>query len=93
MLFFFSLSLLLLKEARQCDNKHHFCHTCIFAWSLTLGANSQKCPVCRCEQRSYLLDKELDQCMGEKRVNCPEIGCSFASPLKILLMHSHGKIK
>jgi hypothetical protein len=40
-------SYLIVNDCRQCDNKHLFCHTCILAWSMTFGENSQKCPMCR----------------------------------------------
>ena len=52
-------SYLLVREARECTNKHLFCHTCVFAWSLTYGENSQKCPMCRADQRTYRPNKEV----------------------------------
>lgn len=82
---------LVLKETKECINKHMFCATCIFAWSMTYGANSDKCPVCRAEQKDYKSNKDIDSKLGLKRVKCPEEKCTFTSPLKFFLHHSHGK--
>ena len=88
-----NICFLIVNECRQCDNRHLFCQTCAFAWTLTYGENSQKCPMCRCDQREYKQNKEVDKVLLDKRVHCQEEGCSFKSPLKIFLMHSHGKLK
>ncbi|KAK2161737.1 hypothetical protein LSH36_110g01028 [Paralvinella palmiformis] len=88
-----NICFLIVNECRQCDNRHFFCHTCSFAWTLTYGENSQKCPMCRCEQRDYKQNKDVDKVLLDKRVHCQEDGCHFKSPLKIFLMHSHGKVK
>ncbi|ELU03701.1 hypothetical protein CAPTEDRAFT_217937 [Capitella teleta] len=90
---FSSVSFLIVNDCRQCDNKHLFCHTCVFAWSMTFGENSQKCPMCRCPQTEYLTNKEVNRILDDKRVQCYEDTCRFRSPLKIFLMHSHGKAK
>lgn len=40
-------SYMIANECRCCDNKHAFCRSCILAWTMTFGENSQKCPFCR----------------------------------------------
>ena len=68
-------SFLILNEPRQCCNKHLFCETCIFAWSMTYGENSQKCPVCRSEQRKYEPNSDIRRLLWDKQVACPEDKC------------------
>ncbi len=64
---FCSFSYLILKDAVECGNKHLFCHTCVFAWTMTYGENSQTCPVCRCEQRNhYAPNLEINKKISEK---------------------------
>lgn len=82
---------LIINECRQCDNSHAFCRSCIVAWSLTYGENARKCPFCRCTQDEYHPNKTIDSLIGDKRVRCLEEGCNFRAPVKIFLMHSHGK--
>ncbi|XP_013387331.1 uncharacterized protein DDB_G0283357 [Lingula anatina] len=82
---------LVANRCKQCQNKHLFCGTCIFAWSMTYGANSDKCPVCRVVQTDYADNKEIDKQLGDKKVKCHEATCSFSAPLKIFLLHSHGR--
>ena len=51
------------------------------------------CDTCvRCVQREYVADKELESRITDKRVRCLAEGCSFKAPLRIFLMHSHGKM-
>jgi hypothetical protein len=45
----------------------------------------------RCPQTDYLANKEINRSLENKRVACCEANCNFRSPLKIFLMHSHGK--
>lgn len=80
----------MLRNAQQCDNKHKFCATCAFAWSMTYGANSDKCPVCRSKQHMYSSDVNTDKEISSKWVKCSEIGCSLKCTLKDFLQHSHG---
>lgn len=80
----------MLRNPQQCDNKHKFCATCVFAWSMTYGANSDKCPVCRCKQPQYSKDVKLKLDISSKTVKCPEIGCTLRCPLSDFLKHSHG---
>lgn len=85
-----SICYLVSRQAKECDNGHLFCTTCVFAWSMTYGANSDKCPVCRSKQAEYRPRAEVDESIGRKRVRCPEPACSFRAPLTYLLKHSHG---
>ena len=68
---------MVLNEPRQCDNKHLFCETCIFAWSMTYGENSQRCPVCRCEQKRYDTNVDVRRKLWDKVIRCPEDKCQF----------------
>ena len=70
-------SYMVLNEPRQCDNKHLFCETCIFAWSMTYGENSQRCPVCRCEQKRYDTNVDVRRKLWDKVIRCPEDKCQF----------------
>lgn len=45
----------------------------------------------RCNQTEYHLDKELEDQLQDKRVRCPTDDCSFSAPLRIFLLHSHGR--
>ena len=83
-------SYLVLREPQQCDNKHKFCATCVFAWSMTYGANSDKCPVCRSKQHEYARDRKIESELAMKWVKCPEKGCALRCPLRDFLQHSHG---
>ena len=42
-------------------------------------------------QSEYVVNKQLAEQLGNKRVGCLAEGCSFKAPLRIFLMHSHGK--
>lgn len=79
-----------MRDPQQCDNNHKFCATCVFAWSMTYGANSDKCPVCRCKQHEYARDRRTDTELSMKWVKCPEKGCALRCPLRDFLQHSHG---
>ena len=35
----------------------------------------------------------MDKLLNDKRVKCPEDDCTFRSPLRIFLMHSHGRAR
>jgi hypothetical protein len=48
--------------------------------------------VIRCDQREYVSDKEFESRLTDKRVRCLAEGCSFKAPLRIYLMHNHGKM-
>ena len=37
------------------------------------------------------MDKELEDQLQDKRVRCPTDDCSFTAPLRIFLLHSHGR--
>lgn len=89
----FVFSYRVVNECRQCANHHKFCVTCIFAWSLTYGENSQLCPVCRNPQESYEVCKEASDKLQNRQVKCDETGCDFRAPLRIFLLHSHGRAK
>lgn len=88
-----SCSFRIVNECRQCSNNHKFCATCIFAWSLTFGENSQLCPVCRNPQTSYEECKEVVNKLQNRMVKCDGEGCSDKFPLRIFLLHSHGRSK
>jgi len=47
---------MIANECHCCDNKHVFCHSCILAWSMTFGENSQKCPFCRYCMNAHTLE-------------------------------------
>lgn len=84
-----AICFMILNDARQCRNKHNFCASCIFAWSLTTSANSDKCPVCR-SKGSYQKNEKLNNMLFHKRVQCPEPKCKYRGFLKFFLTHSHG---
>ena len=63
-------SFLVVKDCHECKNKHLFCHSCIVAWSMTSGQNSQCCPYCRCEQTVYASNKAVDRLI-EVCTACP----------------------
>jgi hypothetical protein len=46
----------------------------------------------RCRQLEYVVDKALENSLGDKRVRCTVESCSFKAPLRIYLMHGHGKV-
>jgi len=37
------------------------------------------------------MDKELEDQLQDKRVLCPTDGCSFSAPLRVFLLHCHGR--
>ena len=45
----------------------------------------------RCNQTEYHVDKELDDQLKDKQVCCLTESCSFKSPLRFFLLHSHGR--
>ncbi|XP_041347536.1 uncharacterized protein LOC121367435 [Gigantopelta aegis] len=79
----------ILKEAMQCNNKHKFCHSCIYVWS-TSGRhlNRTRCPVCRIEGR-YERNKDLDERIENKRVRCSLKSCKWTGMLKYHSVHQH----
>lgn len=83
-------SFLVSRDPKQCDNKHNFCATCIFAWSMTYGANCDKCPVCRHKQQDYLSNRKANTEIMQQWVKCPETGCALRCPLRDFMQHSHG---
>lgn len=88
--YYITFSYLILRDVKQCDNKHRFCATCVFAWSMTYGANSDKCPVCRSKQTEYSDDDKYNQEILNCWVKCPEAGCALRCTLQDFLRHSHG---
>ncbi|KAK3103571.1 hypothetical protein FSP39_020215 [Pinctada imbricata] len=78
-----------LKDPRQCPNKHKFCYSCIFVWS-TSGPHSNhgKCPVCRTDGH-YVRDRELEERIGKLRVKCHLKSCNWKGPLKYMGKHTH----
>ncbi len=49
--------------------------------------------MCRNNQPHYQPNKDIDQQLEARPVKCNEAACSFNSPLKVFLMHSHGRQK
>ena len=47
----------------------------------------------RCDQTEYHAEKELDDQLKDKRVSCHVDGCSYKAPLRVFLLHSHGRTK
>ena len=45
------------------------------------------------EQKEYAENKDVNKSLQDKKVLCPEEACTFKAPLKIFLMHTHGKQK
>lgn len=86
----FLFSFMVSRDPRNCNNKHIFCATCVFAWSMTYGANSDKCAVCRVKQQDYHNNKKIEAEMMHKYVRCPHAGCALRCPLRDFLQHSHG---
>lgn len=79
----------ILKDVRQCENKHKFCYSCIFVWS-TSGhpINHSRCPVCRVDG-SYVRNYELDEIINDKKVKCSLKTCKWSGALKSLQSHQH----
>ncbi|KAL5013203.1 hypothetical protein ScPMuIL_007473 [Solemya velum] len=79
----------LLKETRQCVNRHRFCYNCIFVWS-TSGptGNHGRCPVCRVEG-VYLRNKDIDNKIECKSVKCTMKSCDWIGCLKYRGSHKH----
>ena len=46
----------------------------------------------RCNQAEYHVDKELDDELKNKSVCCLTDGCSFKAPLRVFLLHTHGRM-
>lgn len=79
----------MLKDTRQCVNRHRFCYNCIFVWS-TSGptSNHGRCPVCRVEG-VYLRNKEIDDKIQCKSVKCTMKSCDWTGYLKYRGSHKH----
>jgi len=45
----------------------------------------------RCSQTEYHVDSETEDQLKDKRVRCLSDSCSFTSPLRVFLLHSHGR--
>ena len=85
--FYFSYQI--LKDPRQCANKHKYCYTCIFVWS-TSGphTNHGRCPVCRTDGH-YVRNRELEEKIGRLKVKCHLKSCNWKGPLRFLGKHTH----
>lgn len=78
-----------LKEARQCINKHKFCSSCLLVWSTTGQYNNRDgCPVCR-TRCDYLRNLEVDDRISAKKVKCLLESCKWSGLLKHLCSHRH----
>ncbi|KAH3828074.1 uncharacterized protein DDB_G0281497-like isoform X1 [Dreissena polymorpha] len=79
----------ILKDARQCENKHKFCHSCIYVWS-TSGSpvNHSRCPVCRVEGL-YMRNEQINAKISELLVKCHLKTCKWKGPLKRYEEHQH----
>ncbi|XP_013408267.1 uncharacterized protein LOC106172197 [Lingula anatina] len=84
-----AICFLVANDVRQCRNRHNFCASCLFAWSMTSGANCDKCPVCRAPG-PYHKNTKLNTELLEKRVQCLDEKCKWRGPLKFYLTHRHG---
>ncbi|CAG5124388.1 unnamed protein product [Candidula unifasciata] len=78
-----------LKETRQCMNKHKFCSSCLLVWSTTGQYNNRDgCPVCR-TRGDYLRNLEVDDRISAKKVKCLLESCKWSGLLKHLCSHRH----
>lgn len=79
----------ILKDTRQCENKHNFCYGCIYEWSTSGNpTNHLRCPVCRVDGM-YMKNMPLDELVNSKRVKCLLKTCSWTGPLKDHGSHKH----
>lgn len=79
----------ILKDVRQCGNKHKFCYSCIFVWSTSGNpVNHSRCPVCRGEGL-YVKNHSLDEKINSKTVKCSLKSCRWNGELKFLPSHQH----
>ncbi|XP_074645097.1 uncharacterized protein LOC141901635 [Tubulanus polymorphus] len=79
----------ILKEAKQCTNKHHFCGPCIFVWSTSsTSEGSDKCPMCRAEGE-YTPCYQINNKLKHKRVKCIESNCNWTGFLRDYDEHEH----
>ncbi|KAK3605839.1 hypothetical protein CHS0354_002477 [Potamilus streckersoni] len=79
----------ILKETRECSNKHRFCYSCIFVWSTSGNPiNHGRCPMCRADGY-YVRNKAVDEIINQKRVKCSMENCNWTGPLKELGSHKH----
>ncbi|KAK2177355.1 hypothetical protein NP493_603g01019 [Ridgeia piscesae] len=87
-----NICFMVVKDCHECMNKHIFCHSCIVAWTMTSGQNSNRCPLCRCEQTAYAQNRAVDRQLENKRVKCPHEDCWMTrAPLRSFLTHNHGR--
>ncbi|XP_060586491.1 type-2 histone deacetylase 1-like [Ruditapes philippinarum] len=81
----------ILKDVRQCQNKHAFCYSCIFVWSTSGNPiNRSLCPVCSVEGL-YVRNTALDERINAKIVKCSKNKCKWNGPLEGLSSHQHTK--
>ncbi|KAL3851979.1 hypothetical protein ACJMK2_015668 [Sinanodonta woodiana] len=79
----------ILKETRECSNKHRFCYSCIFVWSTSGNPiNHGRCPMCRVDGY-YVRNKRVDELINQKQVKCSMENCNWTGPLKELGSHMH----
>lgn len=79
----------IMKEVRQCSNKHKFCYSCIFVWSTSGNPiNHDRCPVCR-TNGDYVRNHDLDEQINLQRVKCSMKSCTWTGLLKYLPSHQH----
>lgn len=79
----------IMKEVRECKNKHRFCYSCIFVWSTSGNpVNHDRCPVCRTEG-DYIRNHDLDEQINLLRVKCSMKSCTWTGILKYLPSHQH----
>ena len=79
----------ILKDARQCENKHKFCYSCIFVWSTSGNpTNHSRCPVCRVEGL-YVRNPEVEERVNGLRVKCHLKTCRWKGVLKDYAEHQH----
>ena len=73
----------------QCNNKHKFCHSCIYVWSASgRHLNRTRCPVCRIEG-VYEWNMDLDERIENLRVKCSLKSCKWTGLLKYQNVHQH----
>ncbi|KAF6034974.1 hypothetical protein EB796_006717 [Bugula neritina] len=78
---------MLAKDAHVCTNKHLFCASCIYAWSLTSDSNTDRCPVCRVSG-TYSSDDIITSQLNSMPVRC--VRCQWKGQLGDYRCHSHG---
>ncbi|WAR25775.1 hypothetical protein MAR_011479 [Mya arenaria] len=79
----------ILKDVRQCENKHKFCYSCIFVWSTSGNpTNHSRCPVCRVEGL-YVKNERLNNEILDLPVKCHMLTCRWKGQLREYEDHVH----